>query len=113
MENVIVLAKNMNKIRPLIIAVSSVSKAKYFFAITHLKKDRNTRLTPEGVFGLKIDNKTYFAQTNIPTNILRQIGYITQEKADEMISHTSEKSRRKTEKKQSDLITQLSNRTDV
>jgi len=101
--NIIVIANNWDKKRPVIVAQSSISGAIYYFGVTHSKKDSSTKLSQVGIEGLKIDNTSHFSLTNIPQIIVKQIGTITQQKADEMINCLAERTRRKIEKQQNKL----------
>jgi len=98
--NIIIISKNWDKKRPVIVAKSSKTGAIYYFGVTHSKKDNCTKLTQNGITGLEVDKNSYFSLSNIPKIIEKQIGTITQDKADEMINVLAEKTRRKIEKQQ-------------
>ena len=96
---IIVLAFVWEKIRPVVI-VKSKKGGKFFFGITHSCKRKNMKkFTKEGVTGINIGDDTCYGLANTPNQILKKIGTINEQKAQELLNNIEEKKVKKIEKR--------------
>ncbi len=88
---IIVLAFLWGKIRPVII-VESKDGGKFFFGISHSKKRKNMHpLSQDGINGVEVDEDTCFGLSNTPTKIIKEIGTVSEEKAQEILDSVEDK----------------------
>jgi len=96
---IIVLGFVWEKIRPIII-IRTDKGVKLFFGISHSKKRKNMKkLTQKGLDGLTVDNDTCYGLCNSPSEIIKEIGTISVEKAEEIIKESDSKKIEKREKR--------------
>ena len=96
---VIVLAFVWKKIRPMIV-VQSKKGGKFFFGISHSKNRKNMKkLSQEGIEGITVDEDTSYGLSNTPSKIIKEIGTVSLEKAQELLDSVEEKKIDKIEKR--------------
>ena len=96
---VIVLAFVWKKIRP-VIMVESKEGGKFFFGISHSKNRKNMKpLSQDGVTGVEVDEDTYYGLSNTPSKIIKEIGTVSEEKAQELLDSVKDKKVKKIEKR--------------
>jgi len=96
---IVVLGFVWEKIRPIII-IKTNKGVKFYFGISHSKKRKNMKkLTQNGLSGITIDNDTSYGLCNTPSEIIKEIGTISIEKAKEIIKETDSKKIEKKEKR--------------
>ena len=100
---VIVLAIVWKKIRPVII-VKSKEGGKFFFGISHSKKRKNmSKLTQSGITGINVDNDTVYGLANTPNKIIKEVGNVNIEKAQELLDSVAQKKVNKIEKRKKSI----------
>ena len=96
---IIVLAIVWEKIRPVII-VKSKNVGKFFFGISHSKKRKNMKpLSQEGIDGIEVDEDACFGLSNTPSKIIKDVGTVSEKKAQELLDSVEEKKVKKIEKR--------------
>jgi len=96
---IIVLGFVWGKIRPIIV-IRTDKGVKFFFGVSHSKKRKNmTDLSSEGIEGMSVDKDTCYGLCNTPSEIFKEIGTISVEKAEEIIKTTDRKKIEKKEKR--------------
>lgn len=96
---VIVLAFVWEKIRPVMV-VESKRGGKFFFGISHSTKRKNMRpLSQDGVEGVEVDEDTCYGLSNAPSKIIKEIGTISEEKAQELLDSVADKKAKRIEKR--------------
>ncbi len=88
---IIVLAIMWTKLRPLII-IRTKDGVKFFFGVSHSKKRKNMKkLTESGVEGISVDEDTSYGLCNTPSEIKKEIGTVSVEKAQELLDSVEDK----------------------
>lgn len=96
---IIVLGIVWDKIRPIII-IKTDKGIKLFFGISHSKKRKNMKaLTQDGINGIETDKDTCYGFCNVPSEIIKEVGTITIEKAQQIIDETELKKLEKRNKR--------------
>jgi hypothetical protein len=96
---IIVLAFLWGKIRPVIV-VESKDGGRFFFGVSHSKKRKNMHpLSQDGTKGVEVDEDTCFGLSNTPNKIIKEIGTISEEKAQELLNSVKDKKVKKIEKR--------------
>ncbi len=96
---IIVLGVVWEKIRPIII-IKTDKGVKFFYGISHSDERKNMKpLTQSGVTGITVEKDTCYGFCNTPSEIIKEIGTISIEKAQEIILETSAKKLEKKEKR--------------
>jgi len=96
---IIVLAFVWTKIRP-VIMVKSKKGGKFFFGISHSKKRKNMKpLSQEGVEGIEVDEDTCYGLANTPSQIIKEVGTVSEEKAQQLLDSVEDKKVEKIEKR--------------
>jgi hypothetical protein len=96
---VIVIAFVWEKIRPVII-VKSKEGGKFFFGISHSKKRKNMKpLRQDGISGVEVEEDTCYGLSNTPSRIIKEIGTVSEEKAQELLDGVEAKKAAKIEKR--------------
>jgi len=94
-----VLAFVWEKIRPVII-INSKSGGKFFFGISHSKKRKNMKpLSQDGVKGVEVEEDSCYGLSNTPSKIIKEIGTVSEEKAQELLDSVEAKKAAKIEKR--------------
>ena len=93
------LAFVWEKIRPVII-INSKSGGKFFFGISHSKKRKNMKpLSQDGVKGVEVEEDSCYGLSNTPSKIIKEIGTVSEEKAQELLDSVEAKKAAKIEKR--------------
>ena len=96
---IIVLAFVWEKIRPVII-IKTDKGSKIYVGISHSQKRKNLKkLTQEGIEGINVDEDTVYGLANTPGKIIKEVGTINLDKAQEILDNIEEKKITKIEKR--------------
>jgi hypothetical protein len=96
---IIVLGIVWEKVRPIIV-IKTEKGVKFYFGISHSKKRKNLKnLSQTGLNGIIVDKDKRYGLCNIPSEIIKVIGSISIEKAEEIIAQTESKKIEKREKR--------------
>lgn len=96
---VIVLGFVWEKIRPIIL-IKTDKGVKFYFGISHSKKRKNMKkLSQTGINGITTEDDTCYAMCNTPSEIIKEIGTVSIEKAEEIINDTDSKKIERKEKR--------------
>jgi len=96
---VIVLGFVWEKIRPIII-IKTDKDVKFYYGISHSKKRKNMKkLNQNGINGITVEADACYDLCNKPSEIIKEIGTVSMEKAEEIINETDNKKIERKEKR--------------